>query len=161
MSEFDPESFEKELARLKPAQPPEALLNKMAQSAGRGVESDGWAGTFVRPGHWWTWLRWAVPASAGLAILVGVVAHRPEKALPESRGIAPGLAAKPLIKDDNIEIDQQLIATFDAVGQLPDGEPVRLRCQQWVDGVTLRDSARGVVIERQVPRFEIVPVRFE
>jgi len=54
-----------------------------------------------------------------------------------------------------------LVATFDAVGQLPDGEPIRLRCRQWRDEVILRDSARGVVIERQSPRLEVVPVKFE
>jgi hypothetical protein len=54
-----------------------------------------------------------------------------------------------------------LVAAFDAVARLPDGQPVRFRCREWSDGVVLRDSARGIVIEQRMPRLEVVPVSFE
>ena len=69
--------------------------------------------------------------------------------------------AAPLLKADKVEIDRQLVADFDAVGKLPSGEPVRFRCQQWMEKVWLRDTAKGVVIEQTTPRLEIVPIRFE
>jgi hypothetical protein len=47
------------------------------------------------------------------------------------------------------------------VAHLPNGEPVRFLCREWRDEVILRDPARGIVIERQTPRLEVVPVRFE
>lgn len=66
-----------------------------------------------------------------------------------------------VIQANQVEVDQELVAAFDAIAQLPDGEPVRFRCREWNELVTLHDSARGVVIERQEPRFVIVPIRFE
>lgn len=158
MSEWDPELFEKELAKLKPAKPPEGFMRRMAEEA--TIAPSQSSSRPASPISWWTWLRWAVPATAALAILIAWLGRQPGQAVPDRAASAPRLAQPP-IKADNIEIDQRLVATFDAIGQLPDGEPVHLRCREWVDGVTLRDSARGVVIERQAPRFEIVPVRFE
>lgn len=167
MSEFNPELFEKELARFKPAKPPEDFVRRLVETAAVGGLKSNPESAFPSPVSWWTWLRWAAPACAALVTLVGLIAHKPPphpSLLPLGAGAGgsrPINSNRPLIQADNIEIDRQLISTFDAVGQLPDGEPVRLRCRQWVDGVILRDSARGVVIERQAPRFEIVPVRFE
>ena len=54
-----------------------------------------------------------------------------------------------------------MVALFDAVAQLPNGQPVRFRCREWADEVVLRDPARGIVIERRTPRLEVVPIRFE
>jgi hypothetical protein len=86
--------------------------------------------------------------------------HRiPSTKQPGPKALA--FSAQPLIKADNLEIDRQLIADFDAVGQLPNGDPVRFRCQQWLDKVWLRDSVAGLVIERTVPRLEIIPVHME
>ena len=83
---------------------------------------------------------------------------------PRNRNQGPepiASADRPLLKADKVEIDRQLVADFDAIARLPSGEPVRFRCQQWMDKVWLRDSAAGLVIERTTPRLEIVPVRFE
>jgi hypothetical protein len=78
--------------------------------------------------------------------------------LPSGRETAaPG---SPL-KADDVQIDEQLVSTFDAVAPLPSGEPVRFRCRQWLDEVVLRDSKRGVEVTRRVPRVEVVPVSFE
>jgi hypothetical protein len=65
------------------------------------------------------------------------------------------------LKADDVQIDEQLVSTFDAVAPLPSGEPVRFRCRQWLDEVVLRDSKRGVEVTRRVPRVEVVPVSFE
>jgi hypothetical protein len=64
-------------------------------------------------------------------------------------------------RTDEIEIDRQLVALFDAVAQLPSGQSVRFRCREWADEVVVRDPARGLVIERRAPRLEVVPVSFE
>ena len=65
------------------------------------------------------------------------------------------------LKADKLEIDRHLIARFDAIGHLPNGQPVRFRCAQWLDNVSVRDSATGLLIERTAPRLEIVPIGFE
>jgi hypothetical protein len=67
----------------------------------------------------------------------------------------------PPLKADSVQIDEQLVGAFDAVGRLPSGEPVRFHCREWMDNVVLRDKTRGVVIEQRTPRVEVVPVRFE
>jgi hypothetical protein len=67
----------------------------------------------------------------------------------------------PPLKADSVQIDEQLVGAFDAVGRLPNGEPVRFHCREWMDNVVLRDKTRGVVIEQRTPRVEVVPVRFE
>jgi hypothetical protein len=78
-------------------------------------------------------------------------------------GSAPPRTARvePTLKADEVVIDRKLLASFDTVANLPDGEPVRFRCREWVDAVTLRDSGRGVEVEQRTPRLEVVPVSFE
>jgi hypothetical protein len=66
-----------------------------------------------------------------------------------------------VLKADKVEIDRQLVADFDAITDLPGAQPMRFRCEQWVDKVRLRDTAAGLVIERTTPRVKIVPVRFD
>jgi hypothetical protein len=106
------------------------------------------------------WVRWAVPVAAAVALVILLLAHRSPP--PKQSGPRPiASSAHPLLKADNVEIDRHLIADFNAIGQLPNGDPVRFRCQQWLDKVWLRDSVAGLVIERTTPRLEIVPVRIE
>jgi hypothetical protein len=62
---------------------------------------------------------------------------------------------------DEIEIGRTLVATFDAVAELPSGEPVRFRCQQWADTTMFRDRARGIAVEQSTPRLEIVPISLD
>ena len=69
--------------------------------------------------------------------------------------------AEPALKADKVELDQQLVASFDAVARLPSGQPVRFRCREWADAVVLSDSASGIVVEQRTPRLEVVPVSFE
>jgi hypothetical protein len=116
----------------------------------------------VNPQPLWQLLfRWLAPTAAAAALVAALLFWWP---------LAPGhrAPAKPPIaslntapKPDAIEIDLQLVALFDAVAELPSGQPVRFRCHEWADEVVFRDPARGLVIERRTPRLEVVPVSFE
>ena len=64
-------------------------------------------------------------------------------------------------KADDVQIESELVSSFDTVARLPSGMPVRYRCREWVDEVTLRDRSRGLVVEKRAPRVEVIPVRFE
>jgi hypothetical protein len=105
-------------------------------------------------------LRWLAPVTAATAMLIGLSiwhsTHSPGKPRIQS-ATAPVRPAK----TDDVEIDRHLVAAYDAVAQLPGGEPVRFHCREWADNVVLRDPVRGVVIEQRMPRMEIVPVRIE
>jgi hypothetical protein len=81
--------------------------------------------------------------------------------LPSTWVRRPTAAADTGLKADRVEINRQLLANYDAVGRLPGGEPVRFRCAQWMDKVSVSDSAAGFRIERTIPRLEIVPIGFE
>jgi hypothetical protein len=92
---------------------------------------------------------------------VALLVWLPSRHANRQPGNQLSVAAQPTIKADAVEIDQQLVAAFDAVARLPDGQPIRFRCREWSDEVVLRDSARGIVIEQRMPRLEVVPVSFE
>jgi hypothetical protein len=161
MIEFDPDQFETELQGLRPAKPSRKILDGIfaeleAHSRGDRVpppRSSVW--------RWWRLLRWLVPTAAAAAALAFLIAEHGN--MPQKPAATQPLAssARPLLKADKVEIDRQLVAGFDAIARLPGGEPIRFRCQQWMDKVRLRDSGAGLVIERTTPRLEIVPVRFE
>ena len=65
------------------------------------------------------------------------------------------------INADDVQISHRLVSAYDAVGELPGGEAVRFRVREWTDSTVLHDSARGLVVERSKPRFEVTPVGFE
>jgi hypothetical protein len=65
------------------------------------------------------------------------------------------------LRADNISVEQELVSSFDAIAELPGGEPVRFEFQEWMDHVVVRDTARGLLIQKRVPRVEIIPIRFE
>ena len=160
MTDFDPEQFEAELRTLKGRlRPPQATLDRILTELARNPN-----GSVLPPQSaaqvclWRSVLRWLVPTACAALMLFGMrrVTNIPAK--PKT-GIQPiASSGRPLLRADKVEIDRQLVANFDAVGQLPGGEPVRFRCQQWMDKVRLRDTATGLVIERTTPRLEIVPV---
>ena len=105
----------------------------------------------------------AVPATAAAVMLAWhgsqPFASRPSLSAPASQtGI---VAAAPLLKADEVKIDQRLVSSFDAVARLPSGEPVRFRCENWMDEFVLSDKSRGVVVENRKPRFEVLPVGYE
>ena len=109
---------------------------------------------------WRLLLRWLAPATAVAGVLALIVLG-PSGHGNREHGKQAAAADKQALKADDVEFDQQLVAAFDAVARMPDGQPVRFRCREWTDEVVLRDSARGIVVEQRTPRLEVVPVSFE
>ncbi len=108
---------------------------------------------------WGLVLRWLLPGAAAAAALALVL----RLGLPAGRlgTEVVKTAETTALKADDVQIDRQLVSSFETVARLPDGEPVRFRCRQWIDEVKLRDKDRGLVIEQRVPRVEVVPVSYE
>jgi hypothetical protein len=158
MNEREHEVFEAELRRLNPARLPDEFasrLNAPPPMPSRKFEARQRSQVWRL--QWSLWLRWLAPVTAVAVALLVVVGQ-----LNRGRNSAPPTtaASAPTLKADQVEIDRQLLDSFDAVANLPDGEPVRFRFQQWMDAVTLRDSVRGVEVVRRTPRIEVVPVSF-
>jgi len=160
MNEFEPEQLEVELQRLRPAAAPEELIARLAaHSPGTGNSYP--ARPPIAPGRFLPgrWFGWFAPLAAAAAAAFFYIRHPSEPSGQPPPQMAP--AAMSAVKADNVEIVQQLVATFDAVAHLPGGEPVRFRCSEWFDDVVLRDSAKGILIEHRIPRLEVQPVGFE
>lgn len=158
----DHELFDNELRRLQPARPPAEFMDRLA--ARRPVAQRAPV-TRARPtdaafqGRV-ALMRWLAPAMALIAVLVLIAVHVARRgARPAKETMA--LAEAPAWQADDVEIDEDLVDSFDAIARLPGGETVRFRCREWTDGIVLRDSMSKVVVEQQIPRWEIVPVRFE
>jgi hypothetical protein len=156
------ELLEVELRRLKPAVPPEEFMARLEEllpaATSPAKPPQPWIST---TGFWWQLARWLAPVAAGVALIIAALVWLTLKPATEAGRPNLKIAAKPTLKPDNVQIDRQLVAAYDAVAQMPDGEPVRFRCQQWMDEVVLRDSARGFRIEQRTPRFEIVAAKLE
>ncbi len=146
----DYDQFEKELRRQKPAAAPPELLAKLA--ARRPSSHPVLRGAEPVAPLWLLFRRWLLPATAVLVTAVFLWRFHPT--VEERADAAP-------VRADEVQIDRELLASFDTVARLPGGEPVRFRCREWVDEVTVRDKERGLVIEQRAPRLEVVPVRFE
>ena len=162
MNDRDHELFEAELHRLKPAKPPEEFMARLAAAQpALPVRPQVRSRLGFQPVAWWRRLRWLAPATAAavvvVALLVWGLASPGNK--PQTRPIVA--SARPALKADEVEIDRRLVAAFDAVARMPDGEPIRFRCREWTDAVIWRDSTRGIVVEQRTPRLEIIPVSFE
>jgi hypothetical protein len=163
MNEFEPELFEAELQTLKPAPPSKDFLARLVGAIPPTCASaTPQFGTSQQIGGLWRLLRWLTPAAAAGALLAVILFRQFNASADKSATWHPkSKPAESMVKADKVEIDQQLVATFDTVAQLPDGEPVRFRCSEWLDDVVLRDSTRGILIEHRMPHLEIVPVSFE
>ena len=159
MIEEEQERFETELRRATPASLPTDLMDRLraAKSGSRAVSRpkprriSGLIDCFV----WARWVMAATPVAAAVILFVRMEL-RP--------GAAPGKIGSAVsagIKANAVQVDHALVSSFDAVAQLPGGEPVRFRCRKWMDDVVMRDDAHGVVISQSSPRVEVVPVRFE
>lgn len=161
MNDSGHELFEAELRRLKPATPPEDFMARLAEAQPPPHEQRKSGHRPMQADVWRLLLRWLAPIAAAAAVVAALLVWR----LPSSGNKPPSRPATTLansaLKADNVEIDRQLVAAFDAVARMPDGEPVRFSCREWMDEVVLRDSARGVVVEQRTPRLEVVPVSFE
>lgn len=112
---------------------------------------------------WLRVLRLAVPAAAAVLIAAVVVwrSASPSKPAPASAKSKAGLAVAPPLKADDVQIDQELVSSFDTLARLPGGEPVRFRCNQWLDQITLSNQANGLVLQESTPRLEVLTVGFE
>jgi len=162
MNDFNLEQFEAELQTLKPGRPPQRTVACILAKLPARASQDAFPARREEPrGFWPGLLRWLIPTAAVTTLLIGwFIEHAGTPAKP-SRAQHLVSSIQPLLKADKVEIDRRLVANFDAVGKLPSGEPVRFRCQQWMEKVWLRDTAKGLVIERTIPHLEIVPIRFE
>lgn len=160
MNEDHYTELESDLKRLRPAQPPADLMVRMAAARPTVVAprpSETAARRRPRSPWWMNWKLW-VPATA--LVVAALVLWRLQPA-PPAAPASPEMAAATPLKADSVQIDRQLVASFDAVARLPGGEPIRFRCREWVDEVVLQDKARGLVVEQRAPRLEVIPVRFE
>jgi len=154
MNERDDQLFEAELQKLVPAQPPARLMARLTAALPQ-------PSTLTPQPSWWLLFRWLAPAAAAAACVAALLFWWAKTPLGAPHDKPVTVARKAAPKADAVEIDRQLVALFDAVAELPNGQPVRFRCREWADRVVLRDPARGLVIERNAPRLEVVPVSFE
>jgi hypothetical protein len=169
MTDRKQENFELQLRQAKPAKPPEDFTARLL-AAEPLVKASVESTPFVPPIPDFLRtlrqsLRWLIPAMA-VVLAVTVIWHGSLPSASRPSISAPGLqtgtgAAVPLLKADDVKIDQKLVSSFDAVARLPGGEPVRFRCENWMDQVVLSDKSRGLVVENRKPRVEVVPVGFE
>jgi hypothetical protein len=168
MTDQEQENFEMQLRQTRPARPPEDFAARLLAAEPQldlGVESAP-APSF--PDYLRTLrqaLRWLIPATAA-ALAVTVVWHDRGPFASRPSGSASSLQKgaglnAPLLKADDVKIDQRLVSSFDAVARLPGGEPVRFRCENWMDQVVLSDKSRGLVVENRKPRVEVVAMGYE
>ncbi len=162
MNNRDHEFVEAELRRLKPAEPPKDFMARLAEIPRAAPAPPARHCESVSPANSWLHLlRWLAPATAVVALVLAALVWLPPRTDPEPGGPVPDQAARSVLKPDDVQIGRQWIAAYDALAQMPGGEPVRVRCQEWMDEVVLRDSARGVQIEQRTPRLEIVSVSLD
>ncbi len=163
MNDSELEKFEAELRNLKPAALPGPLLQSLVDSRPK-LENQPARSPRLNPGAVKTfglshWLRWLIPATAvvvgGMIAWVSLRSSAPNTLKPATAPPSERLVA------DDISVERQLVSTYDAIAELPTGEPVRFNCREWMDEVNVRDSSKGLVIQKRIPRVEITPVRFE
>ena len=117
--------------------------------------------TFNPQPFWNLLLRWLTPVAAAAAVVAALLFWLPHKRAGTQHAMTVAAPQKAAANADQVEIDQQLVGLFDAVAQLPSGQPVRFRCRQWDDEVVVRDPGGKLVVESRTPRLEVVPVRLE
>lgn len=152
MKGSDPDLMAAELQRLKPARPPAEFIERMlaALPATPSPQPQPFRRAAWSLEWWMPWLRWLAPVSA-----VGLVTLLSLRQIPVALN-HPGAG----INADAVQIQHKLVSAYDAVGELPGGEPVRFRVREWADSTVMHDSTRGLVVEQSKPRFEVVPVEF-
>jgi hypothetical protein len=112
---------------------------------------------------WRRVFRFLIPA-VGVALAALIIWRSSLDTRTPKRGVSnsqPKDASEPGLKADHVEIAQELLSSFDTLARLPGGEPVRFRCREWLDQVTLSDKTQGVVLQERTPRVEVVAVGFE
>ncbi len=187
MNEQEQEHFEAELrrarptplpndfmARLQAAKPAPEPIGQTVATARRAVRGRLGEATLpkadLRPRQtqnqpsverpvWETLWRWLVPTLALASIVLLVVKLRSHSDASADKKPLDNVAYG--IKADEVQVDQELVSSYDVVAKLPTGEPVRFRCRRWKDQLVVTDKSTGMSIEQNNPRVEVVPVRFE
>lgn len=160
MNDLEHERLEAQLKRLMPARPPANFMARLvAAEPSAQVRPTPPQRTVFGIEIWLRMLRWLAPATA--VAVAAVIVWRVGLAPEDSPRQLKSIAAVPASNGDDVKIDHELVSSFDAVGRLPDGEPVRFRCQNWMDQVVLNDERSGMMVQQRTPRMEVVPVRFE
>jgi len=160
VNEIEQERFESELQRMRPAQPPQPFMARLASSRPALPHRPAARALGVSRGFSWDLvLRCLAPAMA-LVVAVALCWRLGFPAPKQANPVNPDQATVGL-KADDVQIAHELVSSFDAVARLPSGEPVRFRCRKWMDQVVFSDRNRGIVVEERRPRVEVVPVRFE
>jgi hypothetical protein len=157
MMEEQQERFETELRRVTPASLPTDLMDRLRAAKTGSLGTPKLRRVFGSV-DWSLWLRWLIAATP--VAVAAIVFVRLELRL----GTGPGKissAASVGIKANAIQVNHALVSSFDAVAELPGGEPVRFRCREWMDQMVMSDDSHGMVIKQSSPRVEVVPVRFE
>ena len=167
MTDPELERFESELRRSKPARLPDHLVARLQTLELSNTDAAPKAVALATnslsiPQI----LRWLIPATAAILVVAAIwrsertANNHKDNANPGSQVVAAPTTA-PVLTADNVQIGQELVSSFDAVATLPSGEPVRFRCQQWMDQVVLRDKSQGFLVNSRTPRFEVVSMGFE
>ena len=163
MTDREQQEFEAALRRTRPVKLPEELRSRLLAAAPpkKARSAPPWPALAVL--GWLRVLRLAIPAAA-VVLVAAVVVWRhasPSKPATASSKSKSGLVVAAPLKADEVKIDQELVSSFDTVARLPGGEPVRFRCNQWLDEITFSNKAQGLVLQERTPRLEIVTVGFE
>lgn len=163
MTDREQQEFEAALRGTRPVKLPEELRSRLLAAAPpkKARSAPPWPALAVL--GWLRVLRLALPAAA-VVLIAAVVVWRnafPSKSIePGSKSSSSILASTPL-KADDVKIQHDLVSSFDTLARLPGGEPVRFRCNQWLDEITFSNKAQGLVFQERTPRLEIVTVGFE
>jgi len=163
VTDREQQEFEAALRGTRPVKLPEELRSRLLAAAPpkKARSAPPWPALAVL--GWLRVLRLALPAAAAVVIATVIVWRNasPSKSTTTNPQSRTGMVATTPLKADEVKIDQELVSSFDTVARLPGGEPVRFRCNQWLDEITLSNKAQGLVLQERTPRLEIVTVGFE
>jgi hypothetical protein len=159
MTDQEQNRFEAELRRTRPAKLPEDFWSRLLVAARPTKTSPVALGPAPVALGLQRVLRFLIPATAAAALILLAwrLPLQPKK--PNLSPNAPSPSTS--LRADEVQIDQDLVSSFDALAKLPDGEPVRFQCRQWIDRVTFSDKEHGLVLQESTPRVEVVAVGFE
>ncbi len=163
MTDREQQEFEAALRGTRPVKLPEELRSRLLAAAPpkKARSAPPWPALAIL--GWLRVLRLALPAAA-VVLIAAVVVWRnasPSRPNPAGSKSTSGILAAAPLKADDVKIEHDLVSSFDTLARLPGGEPVRFRCNQWLDEVTFSDKAQGLVLQERTPRLEIVTVGFE